>query len=206
MNCDIIILDKGGIRMDEKFELIASRIILYGGIVAILLPIILIIIAVLYNKRIKNTKIKQVCKYLDTFYYTHVTHDNSSLIMYHIISDLATSKIYAIPDTSLQNIKLDKSKEVFDMIISKSGKKCIEGTKVYFWIDKEESNWYKRDGNSVIIRKQKLIYTNEPDNCVYTNFETPKLYNINKKYDISLLDKAVLAYGYAEFVDEDSNQ
>lgn len=95
--------------------------------------------------------------------------------MYHIVSDLATYKIYAIPDTSLQNIKLEKSKEVFDMTISKSGKKCTEGTKVYFQIDKEESNWYKRDGNSVIIRKQKLIYTNEPDNGVYTNFETQKL-------------------------------
>ena len=182
----------------------------YVTIGMLLFTIFIVIYGVILNKEYRQklmaTKPKNICAYLDTFYYTVSEYSGgeleSAIKMYHIVKDLSVSRIYAIPAITFSNIDFVKTKKNFDLTISGSDKKITEGTKLYFWIDEEMNNLYKREGNNITIGKQKLIYTREPDNCIYSSLQTPKLYNLNEKYDISLLDKATFAYGYAEFVDE----
>ena len=173
---------------------------IFGGV--IILTIFLVIYGVIINKKYRqeliSTKSKNICKYLDTFYY-HVKNGPEHILtfeMYHVIKDLSNSRIYVIPKETLNlsNIKDDITKKSF------------EGTKINFWIDEEMNNCYERDGNNVTICEQKLIYTRESEDRSYSFNEIPKLHNVNKKYDISLLDKATFAYGYAEFVDEKIEQ
>ena len=192
---------------DNIISNMPKKYIVIGVLILVILLVIYgVIINKKYRQKLMTTKPKFICEYLDTFYYTLVSNDDcaDSLIMYHVVKDLSTSRIYAVPDETLNNIKWVKTKKNFNMTISK--KRIVEGTKVYFWIDEEMKNWYERDGNNLAIGEQKLIYSSEPDDCIYSYHETPKLYNVNKKYDISLLDKAIFAYGYAKFVDEEIEQ
>ena len=191
----------------EKADNILFNVFIYFFIGMLLFTIFFVICGVInqkkYRQKLMTTKSKNICEYLDTFYY-HVFRFSGDdldcdIERYHILKDLSTSRIYAIPYLAFNNIKYVLTKNSFNMTISGSNKRIVEGTRVYFWKDKELKNWYERDNNDIIIGEQKLIYTREPNNGWHSSIETPKLYNVNMKYDISLLDKATFAYGYAEF-------
>ncbi len=192
------------------FDFNIESIITYGFIVIALLIIAFVVIAFLRRKKYLKETTEHACQYLDSFYYTVITPNNSNLITYHVVKDLSDSKIYAIPSTSFKNCNIIHSKGKFEVTYGNDKHKCVEGTKVLASINKEMNDCFTRDGNHVVIKRligrQKVEYTNEQDSCSYSNITIPKLYNVNKKYDVSLLDNAIFADGIAEFEENTINK
>jgi len=193
-----------------KYLLIISGITL--GVI-----IIVFIWGNLRTKKIKRNDNKHEFEFLDLFYCNEESpnqHRNS--LLYYIIRDIKTSKLYCICENNISsstNVEtgLRKYKETYVDYIPKTHffniKKNNENdininefkeVKLYdkgsFWIDKEANNDYfvKHLKN---LSKNYLGVLDSKDNVIQDN----KLYNVNSKNDVSILDSVNFITGIIEF-------
>ena len=187
-----------------------------SGFILIFVIIILVVILVVvnsstkrYNNKIMKEKAKIRWKYLDTFFYSYLSGvgDNSNhvYIIFHIVSDINSGKIYAIPESSFTNATHRVLLNDFDVLKGKGFinklKKIEIGDCGSLWIDKEMNDCYYHDNEMIKLSNRKVIYSKENDknSLKASNIQPHNLFNLNAEYDISLLDKATFVYGVAEF-------
>lgn len=156
-----------------------------------------------YRKNLIATKPKHRFKYLDSFYYLKIvrygdTNETASkeYIVYHVIEDLDSQKVYAIGETGT-NARFEKTIDKTRLLridnidgVSTRGdwKEINYGDNGSFWIDQELIDCYQNDGEKTMINyleKDKI--------------KVDQIFNRNPNYNISLLDKAIFITGYAEF-------
>ena len=165
------------------------------------LIILFAVFSIYKNKTIKKGE-KHNFEYLDTFFYQYMNNSNTNTIVFHVVSDIETNTIYAIPDASFngagRNINLGK------LLNNKGSKKINYGDKGTFYLDKEFKKCYVNENGDISILGRKVIYNklNSKNVMLIKAKEPYDIYNRNRDYDISLLDKAVFAYGGAKFDEE----
>ena len=156
-----------------------------------------------YRKNIMISKPKKRFKYLDSFYYVKITHlgtdetSNKDFVVYHVIQDLDSKKIYAIGETGtnvrfqkvFDNTKLLRIDNMDENTTRKDWKEVNYGDSGSFWIDQELVDYYSNNGEKVTINyfgKKDIVKANQ-------------IFNRNKNYNISLLDKTIFITGYLQF-------
>ena len=156
-----------------------------------------------YRKNLMALMPKRRFKYLDSFYYVkifyHSADETSSrrFIIYHVIQDTDSKKIYAIGESGtnvrfqkvFDNTKLLRIDNIDGISTRKEWKEVNYDDVGSFWIDKELIDYYQNNGEKIMIS-----YFGKKD-----KIKLSEMYNRNPKYDISLLDKAIFITGYAEF-------
>ena len=182
----------------------------YLFIILLLLLIFIILIFInnkkmKYNKKIMKNSTRIRFEYLDTFYYQymHCIGDDTVYVIFHIVKDVDTNNIYAIPESSfinathqvlMNNFKVLKGKSIF------KSKEIQFGDNGYLWIDKEYNDIYHHDDEMIKLGKKVVYSKNKKTNKLKSiNVEPYYLFNLNSKYDVSLLDKATFVYGVAKF-------
>lgn len=151
-----------------------------------------------YRDNLMASKPKRNFKYLDSFYYMRYRPSNSSssrtrFTIYHVIKDTESEIIYAIHETEtnvllsyvLGDTTLYRNDNVDGITWQKDWKIVDYDDQGSFWINEELSDYYKNDGNKILIGKEKL--------------KDQQIFNRNGNYDISLLEKATFISGYAKF-------
>jgi len=188
-------------------------IIIAAFVFFVVLIVVFIFSANKYGKQrienIKSLKQKQRFEYLDFFFYTRVYKnadiDNPNWTRHYgffVIRDLETSKIYAInKDMVNANFRFTQilTKDKIDLSLN-SKQNVNFGDKGYFWIDYELHDITFLENGTVNINNEITLkyYAGNIENM--NNFSSEDvLYNLNPKYDISLLKKAIFISGIVEF-------
>ena len=163
------------------------------------------------NERIKSTKQKKRFEYLDFFFYTRVYKDAdpdrrnwTSHYGFFVIRDIETSKIYAI-NKDMVNVNFTFTGGVIhDKIkLSLNSKQNINFLdKGNFWIDYELHDISFMENGSVNIDNVITLKYYAGNVEKFKNFSSEDvLYNLNPRYDLSLLKKATFISGIVEFDD-----
>ena len=164
----------------------------------IILPIAFIIIAESYNKKVKSGGEQHKFEYLDTFFYRFDNSKSESSGMtaaYNIVLDLDNKKVYAIPLSSFKGVTLNMALSKKISLIKQKGSKIVDikfGDTGIFYLDRITDNKLKDEDfiyEKFDLKKAKKFQTKKPY----------MLFNLNSKYDMSILDDAVFAVGLAEF-------
>ena len=157
-----------------------------------------------YRKNLISTKPKHRFKYLDSFYYLKIVRNgdveetaSKEYIVYHVIQDLDSQKIYAIGETgtnvrfqkTFDNTKLLRIDDIDGVSTRKDWKEVNYGDNGSFWIDQELMDYYHNDGEKITIN-----YFGKKD-----KIKVDQMFNRNQNYNISLLDKTIFITGYAQF-------
>lgn len=187
---------------NSEFDIFESteKVISVMGAFILLLVVVLIVCSIIYSKKyykaLFSTRQKRTFKYLDYYYY----YSNYEIVLgeyqfvhygFHIIQDISSEKIYAIyeKDSNAGYQKLF-SKENIVILDIKNRREVNFGEQGVFWIDQEFTDWYQNNGDGITFTFFDVQHKVENDS---------KLFHLNQDYDFSLLDKATLITGYAEF-------
>ena len=186
---------------NSEFDIFESteKVISVMGAFILLLVVVLIVCSIIYSKKyykaLFSTRQKRTFKYLDYYYYSNyeIVLGEYQFVHYgfHIIQDISSEKIYAIyeKDSNAGYQKLF-SKENIVILDIKNRREVNFGEQGVFWIDQEFTDWYQNNGDGITFTFFDVQHKVENDS---------KLFHLNQDYDFSLLDKATLITGYAEF-------
>lgn len=186
---------------NSEFDIFEStkKVISVMGAFILLLVVVLIVCSIIFSKKYYNalfsTRQKRTFKYLDYYYYSNyeMALGEYQFVHYgfHIIQDISSEKIYAIyeKDSNAGYQKLF-SKENIVILDIKNRREVNFGEQGVFWIDQEFTDWYQNNGDGITFTFFDVQHKVKNDS---------KLFHLNQDYDFSLLDKATLITGYAEF-------
>ena len=188
--------------------------VLLCSITMMSIPAIVILVMLHANKYTNNVienGEKHRFEYIDTFFYRYFIkrgdseYDNTITMIYHAVSDLDTKEVYIVPETSFKNFRTAfvMDKVTVKHIKGMKSKNAEYGDQGTLFIDKKENDYFINDNGDITFGKTKLKYEKKDRKKIieFKNKEPYSLFNLNDKYDVSLLDKAIFAKGVAIFDD-----